>query len=100
MSELSPYSHSCVEHPTLSCPACKWVEERRTVDVLVRDEGTIWLVRPLSERAKAWVAYVAAEPWQCLCVCRKLEKLTRLLTAADAIRRREVTLRELRKVIQ
>ena len=32
MSELSPYIHSCVEHPTLSCPACKWVEERRTVE--------------------------------------------------------------------
>lgn len=30
MSELSPYVHSCVEHPTLSCPACKWVAERRT----------------------------------------------------------------------
>ncbi len=59
MPHLNPYVHSCVEHPTLSCPACKWVEERRTVDVLVCDEGTLWPFNPLSERAKAWVADVA-----------------------------------------
>jgi hypothetical protein len=49
MSELSPYVYSCIEHPTLSCPACKWVEKRRTVDVLVYNEGSIWLFNPLSE---------------------------------------------------
>ncbi len=61
MRHLNPYVHSCVEHPTLSCPACKWVEERRTVDVLVCDEGAIWLFNPLSERAKAWVAEHVAD---------------------------------------
>jgi hypothetical protein len=38
------------------------------VDVLVHDEGTIWLFNPLSERAKTWIRkHVAAEPWQWLC---------------------------------
>ena len=67
MSQLSPYVHSCTEHPRLPCPACCWAEEHRP-DVLVCDEGTIWLFNPLSERAKAWVAeHVAAESWQWLC---------------------------------
>ncbi len=122
MSELSPYVHSCAEYPNLARPACGWAEQREAVDVLVCDEGTIWLFNPLSERAKAWVAeHVPVESWQWLCdslavehryapalveamlgdglifavsvsaVCRKLEKLTRLLQAADRIRERGAT---------
>lgn len=90
MRHLNPYVHTCADQPGLVCPACKCAEERQRVDVLVHDEGTIWLFNPLSERAKAWVAeHVAAEPWQCLCVCRKLEKLTRLLQAADRLYARD-----------
>ena len=68
MPHLNRYVHTCVDQPRLVCPACKWAEERQRVDVLVCDEGTIWLFNPLSERAKAWVAeHVAAESWQWLC---------------------------------
>jgi len=68
MHYLNPYVHTCVDQPMLVCPACKWAKERQTADVLVYDEGTIWLFNPLSERAKAWVAdHVAAESWQWLC---------------------------------
>jgi hypothetical protein len=68
MRHLNPYVHTCVDQPRLVCPACKWAEERQTVDVLVHNEGTIWLFNPLSERAKAGVAeHVAAESWQWLC---------------------------------
>ena len=65
MCHLNPYVHTCINEPSLVCPACKWVEERHMVDVLVYNEGTIWLFNPLSERAKEWVTeHVAAEPWQ------------------------------------
>lgn len=68
MSHLNPYVHTCIDEPSLVCPACKWVEERQMVDFLVYNEGTIWLFNPLSERANAWVAeHVAAESWQWLC---------------------------------
>lgn len=87
MRHLNPYVHTCSDQQGLVCPACRWAEVRQSVDVLVHNEGTIWLFNPLSERAKARVAeHVAAESWQWLCVCRKLKKLTRLLQAADRIR--------------
>ncbi len=68
MSHLNRYVHTCVDHPSLVCPACKWAAERQRLDVLVHTEGTIWVFNPLSERARAWVnEHVAAEPWQWLC---------------------------------
>lgn len=60
----SPYSHTCVEHPRLACPACRWVEEHQP-DVIVSNEGTVVLFRPMTKRARAWVdGNVQAEPWQ------------------------------------
>lgn len=56
----SPYTHSCTEHPRLPCPACCWAEEHQP------DFSTV----------RAVAEHIAPEPWQCLCVCRKLEKLT------------------------
>ncbi len=50
----SPYSHSCVEHPRLACPACRWAEEHQP-DVIVCNEGTLFLFRPLTDRAKDWI---------------------------------------------
>jgi hypothetical protein len=64
---LNPHSHSCAEHPNLACPACKWAEEQQAVDVLVHNEGTVWLFNPISERASEWVGeHVLTEPWQWL----------------------------------
>lgn len=68
MRHLNPYVHTCVDLPRHVCPACRWAEVRQSVDVLVCDEGTLWLFNPLSERAKAWVAeHVPVESWQWLC---------------------------------
>ncbi len=68
MAHLNRYVHTCVDHPSLVCPACKWAEEHQTADVLVHNESTICLFNPLSERAKTWVKeHVAAESWQWPC---------------------------------
>ena len=68
MSHLNRYVHTCVDQPKLVCPACKWAEEHPTTDVLVYDEGTIWLFNPVSKDAKTWIKErVPAEPWQWLC---------------------------------
>lgn len=40
-------------------------EKRRTPDVLVRNEGTVFVFCPLTERALAWIdENVHTEPWQ------------------------------------
>lgn len=51
----SPYSHTCVEHPRLPCPACRWAEEHQP-DVAVHNEGTLFLFRTLTDRARNWIA--------------------------------------------
>ncbi len=68
MPHLNRYAHTCVDQPRLVCPACRWAEERQRADVLVYEDGTVWLFHPLSERAKLWVEeHVAAESWQWPC---------------------------------
>jgi len=40
-------------------------EQRNTPDVLVRNEGTVFVFCPLTERARAWIdENVQTEPWQ------------------------------------
>ncbi len=36
-----------------------------TADVLVENQGTIWVFRPLSDEAQEWIdEHVQSEPWQ------------------------------------